>query len=109
MDIDFKRGTELMKALSDETRVRIVHILSCGELCACDIQEYFDLTQPTLSHHLALLVDAGLVTARREGKWAHYSLTGASFDALGDFVKTISSPSANCDCKKIKGACNAKK
>lgn len=109
MDIDLKRGTELLKALSDETRVRIVHILSCGELCACDIQEYFNLTQPTLSHHLALLVEAGLVTARREGKRAHYSLNGEAFDVLGEFVQTISAASANCDCKKIKGVCDAKK
>jgi ArsR family transcriptional regulator len=68
MGIDFSRGAKLYKALSDETRVRIVHILYCGEVCACDIQEYLTLSQPTLSHHLAILTEAGIVSARAEGK-----------------------------------------
>ena len=74
MTLDFTRGAMFFKALADETRVRIIHILSCGELCACDILGYFDLTQPTLSHHLSILVGAGLVISRTEGKWTHYRL-----------------------------------
>jgi ArsR family transcriptional regulator, arsenate/arsenite/antimonite-responsive transcriptional repressor len=106
MDIDFARGTSLIKALADETRVRIVHILSCGELCACDIQDYFNLTQPTLSHHLTLLVEAGLVIARPEGKWTYYSLSEAAFGFLETFITEISRESDTCLCKKEKRKCN---
>jgi ArsR family transcriptional regulator, arsenate/arsenite/antimonite-responsive transcriptional repressor len=99
--IDFTRGASLIKALDDETRLKIVHILSCGELCACDILEYFDLTQPTLSHHLNILVAAGLVIPRPEGKWTYYSLHRDSFSFLEGFIKDISSESRTCLCKKL--------
>lgn len=105
MDIDFARGTTLFKAVADETRTRIVHILSCGELCACDILDYFDLTQPTLSHHLNILVDSGLVTARTEGKWTYYSLDREMFAFLERFIKDISQKSENCLCKKTGRNC----
>lgn len=101
MDIDFARGTVLIKALADETRVRIIHILSSGELCACKIQEYFDLTQPTLSHHLTLLTKAGLVIARKEGKWSYYRLSKESFTYLEKFLTSISVSSNTCLCKKV--------
>ncbi len=105
MDIAFAEGTALLKSLADETRVRIVHILSCGELCACDIQSYFDLTQPTLSHHLSLLVDSGLVIARPEGKWTYYSLSKKSFGFVETFLAQISRESDTCMCKKAKEKC----
>ncbi len=105
MDIDFARGTALFKAMADETRSRIVHILSCGELCACDILDYFDLTQPTLSHHLGILVEAGLLLARPEGKWTYYRLNGETFAFLERFIKDVSHESDKCLCKKAKGHC----
>lgn len=55
-----------MKALSDPKRVKILDIISCGELCACDILEQFDFTQPTLSHHIKVLVNAGLVNVEKK-------------------------------------------
>jgi ArsR family transcriptional regulator, arsenate/arsenite/antimonite-responsive transcriptional repressor len=105
MAIDFSRGTAICKALADETRVRIVHILSCGELCACDIHDYFDISQPTLSHHLNLLVDAGIVVSRHEGKWTHYTLANDTLAFLGRFIEDISRESEKCLCKKTKRSC----
>lgn len=64
----------LFKALSDETRLRIIKLLAHGELCVCDIVAAFDASQPKVSFHLAALKSAGLVKDRREGKWMHYSL-----------------------------------
>jgi ArsR family transcriptional regulator, arsenate/arsenite/antimonite-responsive transcriptional repressor len=64
----------LFKALSDETRLRILKLLSHGELCVCDIVAAFDTVQPRVSFHLAALKSAGLVKDRREGKWMHYSI-----------------------------------
>jgi ArsR family transcriptional regulator, arsenate/arsenite/antimonite-responsive transcriptional repressor len=100
MGIDFSRGVKLFKALSDETRVKIVHILSCGELCACDILEYFDLSQPTLSHHLAILMKAGIVTSRAEGKWVHYSLATGVQSFLTEYMQAIFHSGEKCLCKK---------
>lgn len=65
---------KILKALSDPKRLRIVDMLSCGELCACQILEAFHVTQPTLSHDMKLLVQTGIVKDRREGKNIYYSL-----------------------------------
>jgi ArsR family transcriptional regulator, arsenate/arsenite/antimonite-responsive transcriptional repressor len=62
------------KALSDETRLRIVKLLERGELCVCDIVAAFDMIQPKVSFHLGVLKTAGFVKDRREGKWMHYRL-----------------------------------
>jgi ArsR family transcriptional regulator len=66
----------LFKALADPTRVQIIHILSAAAepVCACDFTAAFDLGQPTISHHLAKLRDAGLVTSFKRGIWAFYLL-----------------------------------
>ncbi len=64
----------VFKALSDETRLRILKLLEDGELCVCDIVAAFDTIQPKVSFHLAALKAAGLVKDRREGKWMHYKI-----------------------------------
>lgn len=64
----------VFKALSDETRLRIVKLLENGELCVCHIVAAVDMSQPRISFHLKTLKDAGLVQDRREGKWMHYRL-----------------------------------
>lgn len=64
-----------LDALADPTRLRIVHLLARHEsLCVCEIESAFDLGQPTISHHLRILRDAGLVTVARRGTWAYYAL-----------------------------------
>src|SRR5215475_5177967 len=62
------------RALADPTRVAIVNRLAAGECCVCDLNAAFDLAQPTISHHLKVLRDAGLVEASRRGTWAYYRL-----------------------------------
>jgi len=64
----------IFKALSDQTRLRIVKLLDKGELCVCDIVEALDVVQSKASFHLAVLKDAGLLKCRKQGKWIHYSL-----------------------------------
>ena len=64
----------IFKALADSNRLQIVQMLSENELCACKILERFQITQPTLSHHMRILCECGLVKSRKEGKWMHYSL-----------------------------------
>lgn len=62
------------KALSDETRLRVIKLLEEGELCVCDIVAALDMIQPKVSFHLGVLKDAGLIRDRKEGKWIHYRI-----------------------------------
>jgi len=70
------------KALADPTRVSIVNRLAAGECCVCDLTAVFELSQPTVSHHLRILRDAGLVEVERRGTWAHYRLLPDAIDRL---------------------------
>ena len=65
---------KIMKALSDPGRVKALKLLEGGELCVCRIQEALGLAQPTVSRHLRLLVEAGLVQSRKKGPWVYYRL-----------------------------------
>lgn len=69
-----ERTAEILKALADPTRLRIVSLLRHGELCVCDLMEALQIPQSTISRHLATLKNAGWVKARRNGKWMHYML-----------------------------------
>ncbi len=78
---DFRAALKQLRALGDENRLLAVWMLRRkAELCACEIQAATGLTHATVSHHMALLEEAGLVIARRHGKWQYYSLTS---DAQG--------------------------
>jgi ArsR family transcriptional regulator len=79
----------LFKALSDETRLKIIDMLSCGELCACDILKFFQITQPTLSYHMKILTDCGLVSGRREGAWMRYTLNKSALEAVCGQLRNV--------------------
>lgn len=64
----------ICKALGDSNRLQIVQMLSDGEKCGCKLLEAFEITQPTLSHHMKILIECGVIHDRKEGKWHHYSL-----------------------------------
>ena len=67
----------IYKALSDETRLRVLKLLDHGELCVCDIVAALDMIQPKVSFHLAVLKEAGFIKDRKQGKWVHYSIDDA--------------------------------
>ena len=104
MDMDYAAYAKIFKALSDPKRLQILDMLSGGELCACKILEEFHITQPTLSHDMKLMCDAGIVFARKEGKWMQYSL---NLEKLNDVYKTLGkiivpkeyAGIVDCDCK----------
>jgi ArsR family transcriptional regulator, arsenate/arsenite/antimonite-responsive transcriptional repressor len=78
-----RRAASAFKALADPTRVAIVNRLASGEeCCVCDLTGTFELSQPTISHHLKVLRDAGLVDAERRGTWAFYRLRPEALDGL---------------------------
>ncbi len=66
---------QVFKAFCDENRLAILEMLQSGEKCACILLEKLKISQPTLSHHMKILCDSGVVTPRKEGKWTHYSIS----------------------------------
>lgn len=91
----------ICRALGDSNRLEIIQMLSDGEKCGCRLLEKFEITQPTLSHHMRILVECGLVNDRREGKWHHYSL---NCDTLTEYKAFIDS--LTCEkCSDGKGGC----
>jgi ArsR family transcriptional regulator len=83
-----KKPAQLFKALSDETRLRILSLLTAGELCVCDLMAVLDLPQSTVSRHLAYLRNTGLVEDRRQGVWMYYRLTTPTSE-LGDLAELL--------------------
>ena len=77
------------KALSDENRVKILQMLIDGEKCGCKLLEAFEITQPTLSHHMKILCDSGLVDARKDGKWSHYSVNRDVVREFGNYISDM--------------------
>ncbi|MGD9570134.1 MAG: ArsR/SmtB family transcription factor [Sedimentibacter sp.] len=82
----FEENYKIIKALSDVNRMMIINNLSGGEMCACKLLEKFNITQPTLSHHMKILLECGLVNSRKEGKWTHYSLNMDKIKQFQNFI-----------------------
>lgn len=99
---------EIFKALSDKNRLLILDMLSCEELCACNIMEELELTQPTISHHMKVLQHAGLVKGRKEGKWTYYSIDQEIAGQVSEFIKYLTSHKDDCICKTVKKSCENK-
>lgn len=77
------------KAMADETRLAILEMLANEELCACHILEDFDITQPTLSYHMKILVESGLVFGVRDGTWMRYSLNAELMQEISKKTKSL--------------------
>jgi ArsR family transcriptional regulator, arsenate/arsenite/antimonite-responsive transcriptional repressor len=91
-------ASKILKALADPKRLRIVDMLSCGELCACVILESFHVTQPTLSHDMKVLIDADIVNTRRDSKYTYYSLRTDTLDEFHKQLGRMISPHDDCIC-----------
>lgn len=101
MNLDYEVNAKIFKALSDPNRLKIIDILSCGEKCACDILENFEFTQPTLSHHMKVLIDCKLVRSRKEGLWNYYTLDNTSANKLVLYLMNIVTETEDCICKSV--------
>lgn len=102
----------LLAALSDRTRLRVLSLLGRGELCVCYFVEILEETQPKISRHLAYLRRLGLVNARRDGKWIHYSLARPAESSLAKVLDATleaaeSDPDVTRDRKSLESACCA--
>jgi len=100
---DLRQATRLFQALSDETRLRIVRMLSGGECCVCELQEALDAYQSRLSFHLKKLKEAGVVADRKEGRWVYYTLRPEALEEMRAFLTHVepdgsswSTPAGGC-------------
>ena len=91
----------IFKSLADETRLKIIEMLSNEELCACKILENFKITQPTLSYHMKILCDSGLVNSRREGAWMRYTINAECLESIKELVSKLSEANnITCNCSE---------
>jgi ArsR family transcriptional regulator, arsenate/arsenite/antimonite-responsive transcriptional repressor len=83
----------VLKAIADPTRLRLLSLVAAhegGEACVCELTDPVALSQPTVSHHLKVLVDAGLLTREKRGVWAYYRLVPGALDAVAELLATTS-------------------
>src|SRR5512134_3500154 len=109
-ETDMRDLVKILKALSDESRLRVLNLLQERECCVCEVMQVMDISQSKASRILTALYDAGLLKLRREGRWALYSIDG---DPTKDYVKQIlggirlslaNSPAARADIARLKTA-----
>lgn len=79
----------IFKALSDETRLKIIELLTEEELCACNLLDQFQITQPTLSYHMKILTACNLVLSRKEGSWMRYKLNTQRMQEISEFWQSL--------------------
>ena len=87
--MDERKVAAIFKAFCDENRIKIIKLLRSGEKCACKLLEEIQVTQPTLSHHMKILCDSGVVVGRKEGKWTHYSISEKGVAQAKDCLRQL--------------------
>jgi ArsR family transcriptional regulator len=87
--MDYEKDSAVFRALGEPVRLRILERLADGELCACDLLATLEISQSTLSHHMKVLTEAGLVDGRRKGVWVHYSLRAGGVADLLDRLASL--------------------
>ena len=98
----YEERAKIFKALCDERRLRILELLRGGEKCACILIDELGMPQSSLSYHMKILCDSGIVTSREEGKWTHYKISKQGIEKAIAFLKEITAdtgiqdPCKNC-------------
>lgn len=100
--MNYEELANLLKAISDPNRLKILDVISCGGKRACDILEFFDFTQPTLSHHMKTLTEAGLANKSRDGRWVFYTINEEKADYIKqELSELISDNGEDCLCQEM--------
>ncbi len=87
--LDVRPASGLLKALADDTRLRVVALVSRGELCVCHIASALDISQPSASQHLTVLRNAGVVDCRRKGSWVYYRMATEQGPVRGRILRAV--------------------
>ena len=99
---NYRKNVRVFKAFCDEKRLAVLELLQDGEKCACDLLEQMDISQSTLSHHMKILCDSGVVNGRKEGKWIHYYISREGAEqakVLIDEITAVNPTKPNRCCK----------
>ena len=91
MGNQYEDNAKIFKAFCDETRLMVLSLLQSGEKCACVLLEKVNVGQPTLSHHMKILIDSGVVSARKTGKWTFYSINKTGSEKAIQLLKQLTS------------------
>ena len=86
---NYKENAKVFRAFSDEKRLMILELLQEGEACACDLLDHMDITQSTLSHHMKLLCESGIVDSRKDGKWTYYWISTVGSENAKNLIDTL--------------------
>lgn len=104
MENKYESNAKVFKALCDPNRLMIIEMLQSGEKCACKILEDLNIVQSTLSHHMKILCESGIVNSRRDGKWMYYSLSKEGCESAKNLLHEITKViDKEDDCSLIKG------
>lgn len=94
---EYERESIIFKAMSEPTRLKILDLLSCCEMCACDMLERLSITQSTLSHHMKVLMNCGLVIGRKSATWMFYSISKDRVKTVQQFIEILTNPEDGCE------------
>lgn len=90
----YKKNAAIFKAFCDDNRLMILEMLQSGEKCACKLLEALSISQSTLSHHMKILCESGVVSSRKDGKWTHYSINSSGCESAIKLLETITATKA---------------
>ncbi len=105
MNNKYEENAKVFKAFCDENRLMILELLQSGEKCACLLLERLNIAQSTLSHHMKILCESGIVKSRKEGKWTHYSLNEEGCEFAKKLIGDLINHTISCNCE---GECECK-
>lgn len=103
MEISYENQAKIFRSLCDEKRLRILELLRNGENCGCVLVDELDIAQSSLSYHMKILCDSGIITCRKDGKWSYYTISEEGSNLAQSLLKNITTPNAmaenECHCK----------
>jgi ArsR family transcriptional regulator len=102
---DYEAESKIFRVLSEPTRLQILDILSCCEMCACNILDSLSISQSTLSHHMKALMECGLVSGRKDATWMYYSIRPERVAQLHQFLDVLTKPKEDCICNTLHADC----
>lgn len=104
--MNYEEESIIFKALCEPTRLKILDMLSCGEMCACAMLESLSITQPTLSHHMKVLMECELISGRKDSTWMYYSIRRDRVEKLHQFIDLLTNTKENCICGSVQKDCS---
>lgn len=100
MSNDYSDNAKVFKAFCDEKRLMILEMLQSGEKCACHLLDRMDIGQSTLSHHMKILCESGIVNSRKEGKWTYYSINSQGAEYAKELLGRLTETNIKGNCGK---------